>query len=116
MSIKVFGIPNCGSVKKAKTFFEQKKLAYDFHDYKKEGIDETHLIKWCKTFGWEKVLNKKGLTYRNLDETIKQQIVDEASAIRLMKDNTSAIKRPVIESDKGNLIGFDDDEYENMFS
>jgi len=115
MEIKIFGIPNCGSVKKARTFFENQKMAYDFHDYKKLAIDETHLEKWCNEFGWEKVLNRKGMTWRNLDDTIKQQIIDQASAIKLMKDNTSTIKRPVIESSKGNTIGFDENEYETIF-
>ncbi len=116
MEIKIFGIPNCGSVKKAKTFFENQKMAYHFHDYKKQGIDEAHLKKWCNQFGWEKVLNRKGMTWRNLDDTIKLQITDQATAIKLMKDNTSTIKRPVIESPKGNTIGFDETEYKTIFS
>ena len=115
MEIKIFGIPNCGSVKKARTFFEDQMMDYEFHDYKKLGIDEDHLEKWCNQFGWEKVLNRKGMTWRNLDDTIKQQITDQPSAIKLMKDNTSTIKRPVIESPKVNTIGFDENEYENIF-
>ncbi|MFC5282997.1 arsenate reductase [Pedobacter alpinus] len=115
MKVTIYGIPNCGSVKKARTFFEENNIAYDFHDYKKAGIDEQHLQKWSTAFGWEKVLNKKGLTYRNLDETLKNEIVNQESAIKLMLDNTSAIKRPVIESDKGNTIGFDEKEYEGLF-
>ena len=115
MEIKIFGIPNCGSVKKTKTFFEGHEMDYNFHDYKKLGIDKDHLEKWCNQFGWERVLNRKGMTWRNLDDTIKQQITDQPSAIKLMKDNTSTIKRPVIESSKGNTIGFDENEYENIF-
>jgi Spx/MgsR family transcriptional regulator len=115
MEVKIFGIPNCGSVKKARTFFEEKGIGYQFHDYKKLGIDEEHLKKWCEEFGWEKVLNRKGLTWRELDETLKNEIVDENTAIKLMKDNTSTIKRPVIQSDKGNTIGFDEDVYQNLF-
>jgi arsenate reductase len=115
MEIKIFGIPNCGSVKKAKTFFEDQKMEYYFHDYKKLGIDEGHLEKWCNQFGWEKVLNRKGMTWRNLDDGIKQQITNQASAIKLMKDNTSTIKRPVIESQQGNAIGFDETAYETIF-
>lgn len=115
MEIKIFGIPNCGSVKKARTFFEEKGMSYHFHDYKKEGIDEAHLEKWCAAFGWEKVLNRKGLTWRNLDENTKQAVVDAPSAIKLMKSNTSTIKRPVVESIKGNTIGFDEATYETLF-
>ncbi len=115
MEVKIFGIPNCGSIKKAKTFFEEKGIAYQFHDYKKLGIDEDHLQKWSKEFGWGKVLNRKGLTWRNLDETLKHEVDNEDAAIKLMKDNTSTIKRPVIESSKGNTIGFDEETYENLF-
>ena len=71
--------------------------------------------KWSEEFGWEKVLNRKGLTWRKLDETLKHEVDNEDSAIKLMLDNTSAIKRPVIESDKGNAIGFDEQEYESLF-
>jgi arsenate reductase len=115
MKAKIYGIPNCGSVKKARTFFEDNEIEYDFHDYKKLGVSQENLEKWCKEFGWERVLNRKGLTWRGLDETIKIGITDVVSAIKLMKDNTSAIKRPVVESDKGNTIGFDDKEYELLF-
>lgn len=115
MKVKIYGIPNCGSVKKARTFFEERGIAYDFHDYKKEGIDESHLQKWTEEFGWEKVLNRKGLTWRNLDEKLKQETVDQQTAIKLMLSNNSAIKRPVITSDKGNVIGFDQQEYESIF-
>lgn len=115
MKVKIYGIPNCGSVKKAKTFFEDNSIDYDFHDYKKLGIDEQQLQNWVDEFGWEKVLNRKGLTWRNLDETIKHEVADQKSAIKLMKDNTSTIKRPVVISEKGNAIGFHDEEYENIF-
>ena len=115
MKVKIFGIPNCGSVKKARTFFEQHGIDYQFHDYKKLGVDHNHLQKWSDEFGWEKVLNKKGLTWRNLDETLKHEVRDETSAVKLMADNTSAIKRPIVESDRGNAIGFDAQEYETLF-
>ncbi|HEX7367650.1 MAG TPA: arsenate reductase [Pelobium sp.] len=115
MNVKIFGIPNCGSVKKARTFFEDKGINYQFHDFKKLGIDDEHLNSWCAEFGWEKVLNKKGMTWRNLDETLKNEVIDQTAAIKLMKDNTSVIKRPVIQSDNGNTIGFDEASYESLF-
>lgn len=115
MKAKVFGIPNCGSVKKARVWLQENNFSEDFHDYKKSGIDEQHLTAWCKEFGWEKVLNKKGTTWRNLDESVKSQITNEESAIKLMLNNTSVIKRPVIETEKGNTIGFDENEYKNTF-
>lgn len=115
MKVTIYGIPNCGSVKKARTFFEEKGIAYHFHDFKKAGISKQQLQKWSQEFGWEKVLNRKGLTWRNLDDALKQEIVNEEAAINLMLKNSSAIKRPVIETDKGNTIGFDQQEYEGLF-
>ena len=115
MKVKVFGIPNCGSVKKARTFLEDNNIAYDFHDYKKEGVSEERLQKWGEEFGWETVLNKKGMTWRNLDEATKLAVINQDLAVKLMKQQTSAIKRPIIESAKGNLIGFDENKYQSVF-
>ena len=116
MEVTIYGIPNCGSVKKARDFFENQKVDYHFHDFKKLSITIQKLEAWCEQFGWENVLNRKGTTWRNLDETVKMHIVDADSAIKLMLENTSAIKRPVIESSKGNTIGFDGNVYQKMFS
>jgi len=115
MKAKIFGIPNCGSVKKARVWLQENNFSEDFHDYKKLSIDETHLKQWCKEFGWEKVLNKKGTTWRNLAEEIKSKITTEDAAIKLMLENTSVIKRPVIITEKGNTIGFDETDYEKTF-
>jgi Spx/MgsR family transcriptional regulator len=115
MDVKIYGIPNCGSVKKARDFFEKNQINYDFHDYKRLGVPQIKLQEWCKQFGWETVLNRKGTTWRKLDETIKMEITDADWAIKLMFDNTSAIKRPIIETNKGNTIGFDENVYEKMF-
>ncbi len=115
MKAKIFGIPNCGSVKKARTWLKENNFEEDFHDYKKAGIDKQHLQEWCKEFGWENVLNRKGTTWRNLDENVKKQITSEEAAIELMRENTSVIKRPVILTEKGNAIGFDEINYEKTF-
>ncbi len=115
MKTKIYGIPNCGSVKKARTFFENNHIDYDFHDYKKLGVSQESLEKWCNEFGWENVLNRKGLTWRGLDETVKIEIKDTVSAIKLMLNHTSAIKRPVVESDESNSVGFDEKQYEKLY-
>jgi arsenate reductase len=115
MSITVYGIPNCGSVKKARTLLEEKGLNYEFHDYKKLGANEDKLNQWCEEFGWEIVLNKKGQTWRNLDESVKVLVTNKTSAVKLMLKNTSAIKRPIIETENGNLIGFDEKQYIGFF-
>ena len=115
MKAKIFGIPNCNSVKKARTWLKDNNIEEDFHDFKKTGIDREHLKKWVSEFGWETVLNRKGTTWRNLDQNVKDKIVDEESAINLMLENTSAIKRPVIESKKGNTIGYDESKFETTY-
>ncbi len=109
MKAKVFGIPNCNSVKKARTWLKENNIEEDFHDFKKLGVDREYLEKWVSEFGWENVLNRKGTTWRGLDEETKNSIVDEESAIQLMLNKSSIIKRPIIESKKGNTIGFNED-------
>lgn len=111
----VYGIPNCDTVKKARTWFEKKKIPYVFHDYKKEGITATKLKQWCAQSGWETILNKKGTTWRKLDEVTQASVTTEKAAIKLLAENTSAIKRPVIE--KGDalvIVGFDETEYQRL--
>ncbi|MFD1631410.1 arsenate reductase [Pseudopedobacter beijingensis] len=115
MKVKIFGIPNCNSVKKARTWLKENNIEEDFHDFKKLGTDKSLLEKWCAEFGWENVLNKKGTTWRNLDEAEKNLVKDQDSAIALMQKHTSSIKRPVIESKKGNTIGFDEALFETTF-
>lgn len=111
----MYGIPNCGSVKKAKQFFEDNDLAYDFHDFKKEGITKTALSGWCKKVGWEKLVNKKGTTWRGLLPEVQSSVSNQTNAIGLMFDNNSVIKRPVISYGDELLVGYDQDIFENNF-
>ena len=111
--IKIYGIPNCDTMKKARRWLEAKGIEYDFHDYKKLGVTEKNLKNWVKKSGWEAVINKRGTTWRKLDDAVKDNI-DEATAIQVMIDNPSIIKRPVIESGKLLLIGFNEDQYEQL--
>ena len=110
MSITVYGIPNCDTVKKARGWLDGLGLAYIFHDYKKAGIAREKLREWVEARGWETILNRRGPTFRNLPEADRSDL-DAAKAIRLMCAHTSAIKRPVVEYDqadgKGLLVGFD---------
>ena len=108
--IKIYGIANCDTMKKARKWLDRNNLDYEFHDYKKRGVPEKNLKQWVKKFGWETVLNKRGTTWRKLSDEIKNNI-DEVSAIKVMQDNNSAIKRPVIEKGDILLIGFKEDEY-----
>ena len=109
--MKVYGIPNCNTVKKALDWLKQNNLPYEFHDYKKEGVTKEKLKEWCDNFGWETVLNKKGTTWRQLTEEEKCAVKNQRAAIKLMVEKRSMIKRPVIESEGKLLIGFDEDEY-----
>ena len=113
-TLKMYGIPNCDTVKKARTWIEKKKLAYEFHDYKKLGVDEKKLKGWCKEFGYEQVLNQKGTTWRKLDEKIRAGMT-EAKALKLMQEQPSVIKRPIVEQGETVLLGFNEALYESLF-
>ena len=110
----LYGIRNCDTMKKAWTWLDQHGVAYDFHDYKKQGIDRAHLEAWIAEVGWERLLNRAGTTFRNLPEADRQG-VDEAKAISLMLAQPSMIKRPVLETDGRLLVGFKPDEYAAAF-
>ncbi len=111
----VYGIPNCNSVKKARTWLEEHQMSYQFHDYKKSGISKAKLTQWCRQLGWENLLNKKGTTWRGLDEAVQQSITSQAAAIGLMMENNSVIKRPVIEKDdKIVVVRFDEEQYAEL--
>ncbi len=111
--IKIYGIPNCDTMKKARKWLDGNNLAYEFHDYKKSGVPEKNLRNWVKKADWDIVLNKRGTTWRKLDEDVKNNI-DETSSIQVMLNNPSAIKRPVLESGKTLLVGFKEDEYKTL--
>ena len=113
--ITIYGIKNCNSVKKAFDYLDEKKIVFEFHDYKKSGISAQKLEEFVQYFGLEKVLNKKGTTWRKLSEEEQNKIVDDKSAIDLMVQNTSMIKRPIIDLGSKKLIGFDEKEYDNFF-
>lgn len=112
----VYGIPNCDTVKKALDWLKSNNINYEFHDYKKKGISDDKLKAWSEQVGWEKLLNKKSATWRGLDEATQSSAVDEASAIAIMRDATSIIKRPVIEKGKNIVaVGFDEAGYKKAF-
>jgi arsenate reductase len=109
--IKVYGIANCDTVKKVLNWMKDHQLAYEFHDYKKQGITATKLNKWCGHFGWETLVNKNGTTWKELSESEKNAVVDQHSAVNLMMEKTSIIKRPIIEAGRKYLIRFDEKLY-----
>lgn len=108
----VYGIKNCDTVKKAINWLKANNKAFEFHDYKKEGITVEKLQNWCSQVGWENLLNRRGTTWRKLDEEIRNAVTDETQAVNVMLTNTSIIKRPVIEKEgKVLVVGFDEASY-----
>ncbi len=110
----LYAIPNCNTVKKARTWLEEHHIDYDFHNYKKQHIDKTTLEQWVKEFGWEVIINRKGMTWRKLDNATRESM-DTSSAIQTMLDNPSIIKRPIINKDGKIIVGFNEQEYEVFF-
>lgn len=110
MTIVVHGIPNCDTVKKARTWLDGKGVAYQFHDYKKQGVDEAALRGWVGEVGWEKLLNRAGTTFRKLPEEERADI-DADKAVAIMVANPSTIKRPVVTGAGALLVGFKPDEW-----
>ena len=112
----VYGIPNCDTVKKVLNWLQKHAIGYQFHDYKKEGISAAKLKAWSGQVGWESFFNKKSTTWRELDAKTQASITTEKTAIKLMVENTSIIKRPVIEKgDKVITVGFNEAAYEKLF-
>ncbi|MBF5039153.1 ArsC family reductase [Methylophilus glucosoxydans] len=115
--MKLYGIPNCNTVKKARDWLDQHAIAYEFHDFKKQGLDSVTGQAWLQQYPWEKLVNRSGMTWRNLAEPEKNSVVDAASALTLMQSKTSVIKRPVlVNADKIIALGFNEADYRQLFA
>lgn len=115
--MKLYGIPNCNTVKKARDWLAAHDISVEFHDFKKQGVSEADLINWLKQIPREKLINRAGLTWRGLDEETKNSIIDDASAIALMQTKTSLIKRPIlVKNDAVLCTGFDESRYAEIFN
>jgi arsenate reductase len=115
MTITIYGIPNCDTMKKARSWLADRGVDYAFHDYKSAGIDRGRLEKWSKKVGWETLLNRAGTTFRKLSDADKQGL-DEKKAIGLMLAQPSLIKRPVLDLGGGKLlVGFKPEIYGEAF-
>ncbi|HCK0615662.1 arsenate reductase [Vibrio parahaemolyticus] len=115
MTITMFGIPNCDTIKKAKKWLEAENIAFDFHDYRKQGIDAQMVTEFCQALGWEQVLNKRGTTFRQLTQEQKDTL-NEENTIALLVDNPAMIKRPILNVDGQLHIGFKADQYATIFN
>lgn len=106
-AIRVFGIKNCDTMKKAFAWCAANDVSYEFHDYKKLGVPRERLVQWCRALGWQALVNTKGATWRNLAPE-QQAITTQGQAVALMMEHASVIRRPVVENDAGQfLVGFD---------
>ncbi len=113
--VVLYGIPNCGTVKKARAWLDEHGVEYTFHDFKKQGVSEALLAGWMKQAGWQKLLKKTGPTWGQLPDEVKSSIKDEASALGLMLEKPNVIKRPVLEKNgKVLATGFDETDYANL--
>ena len=109
--IRIYGIKNCSTMKKAFTWLTEHNIAYDFHDYKKSGIHTEKLSRWCEQVGWQALINTRGTTWRGLSSE-EQAINTTDAAVQLMHTHTSLIRRPILETASGQLlIGFDPEIY-----
>lgn len=115
MTLTMFGISNCDTIKKARTWLEDNGVAYDFHDYKTAGIDRARLSAWADELGWDKVLNRAGTTFRKLPEAERENL-DRDKAVALMLAQPSMIKRPVLDLGNRRLLGFKPADYEQAFA
>lgn len=110
---KLYGIPNCDTIKKAKKWLEQNSVDYTFHDFRKDGLEKKQLQAWCDQVGWEVLLNKRGTTWRGLPDSVKDS-VDARKAVELMLEQPAMIKRPVLELGEEVHVGFKADDYKSL--
>lgn len=115
MSITLYGIPNCDTIKKARTWLDGRSVSYRFHDYRKEGVDEGRLKAWVEELGWETVLNRAGTTFRALPDADKADL-DAAKAVKLMLAQPAMIKRPILDLGDRRIAGFKPAIYEDVFA
>ncbi|OOV88646.1 ArsC family reductase [Oceanospirillum linum] len=114
MSLILYGIPNCDTVKKARNWLDANQQDYRFHDFRKDGLSEADLNLWCNALGWEQVLNKRSTSWRALDAADKEDL-DQAKAIKLMLTSPTLVKRPVLAKDDQFKTGFKDADYQAFF-
>ncbi|MEZ8635039.1 ArsC family reductase [Vibrio cyclitrophicus] len=115
MTITMFGIPNCDTIKKAKKWLEAEGIEFEFHDYRKQGITEELVTSFCSELGWELVLNKRGTTYRQLSQEQKEALTED-KAVSLLVEQPAMIKRPILKVDGKLHIGFKADQYAAIFA
>jgi len=112
--ITIYGIKNCDTMKKAMRWLDEQGVEYQFHDYRKQGLDPKQLAAWEKELGWEILLNRRGQLWRKLPAEVRDAI-DKASALQCMRENPGIIKRPLLDLGDRRVVGFKPDEYAALF-
>ena len=115
MNMTLYGIPNCDTVKKGRTWLTDNGHDFTFHDFKKQGLDRETAARWLETLDWEVLVNRKGTTWRNLTDAQKAAVTGKDAALELMLANTSVIKRPVLAGAGALQVGFTPDLYAGVF-
>jgi len=115
VTVTIYGIKNCDTVKKARQWLDDHGVAYDFHDYKAAGIDRARLSAWADELGWDKLLNRAGTTFRKLPDAEREH-VDRDKAIALMEAQPSMIKRPLLDLGNKRLLGFKPADYQEALA
>jgi arsenate reductase len=115
MTQTLYGIPNCDTVKKARTWLAEQGHDFTFHDFKKQGLERATVAAWLEQLDWEVLVNRKGTTWRGLPDERKAAVVDQASALALMLEFPSVIKRPVLTGAGATSVGFSPAMYEDKF-
>lgn len=110
---KVYGIANCDTMKKAMTWLKENDIPFEFHDYKKKGIDKEKVQEWLTQKPWDVLINRAGTTWKKLSE--EEKATDAETATELMLSKPSMIKRPIIEGDNIVMMGFNSDNYQEVF-
>jgi arsenate reductase len=115
MTTTLYGIPNCDTVKKARTWLLDHDIAFTFHDFKKQGLSAGLAAGWLERLDWETLVNRKGTTWRTLTDERRAQVIDKDSALALMLENPSVVKRPVLDDGGALSVGFSDAQYSQLF-
>lgn len=113
--VHIYGIKNCGTIKKTLNWFDENNFSYTFHDYKKEPATEDLISNWHSQTDWQEFVNKRGMTWRKMSQEEKDKVIDAQSAIEAMLANNSLIKRPVISHKDGIVVGFNEEQLATLF-
>ena len=114
MTVTLYGIKNCDTIRKARRWLTAHDIEFTFHDFRLDGVDEDQLSQWIDELGWEVLLNKRGTTWRKLDPEVKENI-DQKMALNIMLEQPAIIKRPVLDLGAKRIVGFSEDQYHTIF-